>query len=196
MFGDWRRAIEDRYGTRGAWCRHYLSAIMYRTGWFRSLERIHWARVERLIFVCKGNICRSPYAEARARSLGLNAISFGLEAEPGLPPHIMACRVAQSRGVALDSLRTRALGQVRFSDGDLLVAMEPTQAWRLTKTVELSAARVQITLLGLWKAPPQPVVADPYGRSAEVFATCFGVVDDAVASIASRLSVGRSQASK
>src|SRR5262245_52514417 len=104
MVAGWRKGIEARYGTRRTWFQHHLCSILHRTGWFRSLERIDWGRVERLIFICKGNICRSPYAEARARGLGLTVASFGLEATPGQPPDATACRLARRRGVPLDSM--------------------------------------------------------------------------------------------
>ena len=71
--------IKQKYGSKQGLLYCCLSKILFHLGYFNSLKKIDWTSVERLIFVCKGNICRSAYAEALARSAGVESLSFGLD---------------------------------------------------------------------------------------------------------------------
>lgn len=86
-----------------------------------------------LLFVCTGNICRSPTAEgvflAKARSAGLldrvrvdSAGTHGYHV--GEPPDPRSVRAARDRGVDLSGLRARTVGPEDFARFDLLLAMD------------------------------------------------------------------------
>ena len=60
---DW---ICRNYGRKQGLLRSLYHSLMDRTGQYTRLGIVDWGRVERLVFVCQGNICRSAYAEARA----------------------------------------------------------------------------------------------------------------------------------
>src|SRR6266540_1650137 len=77
------QAIQARYGRRAGWLRHHVAWTLDRLGAFAPLRRIRWDDVERLVFICRGNVCRSAYADARARLAGLRSASFGLAARDG-----------------------------------------------------------------------------------------------------------------
>ena len=167
-------SLHARYGRRAGWLRHHLAAALNRLGAFQPLTRVPWRKVKRIVFVCQGNICRSAYAEARARSQGLRTASFGLGAREGDEANRTALARAAARGVDLRPHRASVMPETL--PGDLLVAMEPAQAARLTKLTQ-----APVTLLGLWADPPRPHLEDPYGLSDAYFDTCFGVIDSAVA---------------
>lgn len=175
-------SLHARYGRRAGWLRHHLAATLNRLGAFEPLTRIRWHDVRRLVFVCQGNICRSAYAEARAKALGLRAASFGLGAHEGDRANPTALARAAARGV--DLLPHRASSLSPALPGDLLVAMEPAQVARLAKRTT-----APLTLLGLWAAPARPHLEDPYGLSEAYFDTCFEVIDAAIVRIA-RLAPG------
>jgi protein-tyrosine phosphatase len=147
--------------------------------------------VERFVFVCQGNICRSPYAAARARAVGLPSISYGLDVQREIPANTQARAEALKHGVDLSSHRSRAFDSGRSSRGDLLVSMEPTHLIQLT-TQHAGEPR-QVTLLGLWTKPPRPHIQDPFGRSPEYFNRCFHTIDAGVATLAEfwRRELGR-----
>ena len=187
VFASCQREIEFRYGTRRACARHFGFLALHKFGWFHNLEQIDWLRVNRLIFVCQGNICRSPYAESRARAQGLNVTSFGLEADGRSSPDPTARKVAQQRSIVLDGMISRPAQQCELRAGDLILAMEPTHAQQLESIIARAAAAPQLTLLGLWKKPPRPYIPDPYGRRAEFFENCFDSIDEAINSVAHRL---------
>ena len=146
-----------------------------------ELERygaVDWSRVRRLHFVCKGNICRSAFGDALARSHALAANSSGVHAGDGGPADAVAARIAAARGVTLDDHRTTPFRKADIEAGDLLVAMEPWHARAIS--ARAAAVGAQVTLLGLWAPLPDAFVDDPYGHDDEAFHRCFGIIEVAL----------------
>jgi protein-tyrosine phosphatase len=81
-----------------------------------------------LDFVCNGNIYRSAYAEVVARSLGVEAISCGLDAIEDAHAKKSAMRAAKRGGFNLGEHRTRPVMHLTLKRTDLIVSMEPWQA--------------------------------------------------------------------
>ena len=82
----------------------------------------------RIVFVCTGNRCRSPLAEARLRALAqglpIEVDSVGLldvGPAPALPEML---EVARSSGLDLSPHRARALANVDLSNADLVIGLE------------------------------------------------------------------------
>lgn len=165
----------------------YLARYAYwRLGGYRGLRRVEWSSVRRLVFVCTGNICRSPYAEHVARALSLEAASFGIEAGENGAADPTALRVARQRGALLDGHRTTKMANFEAREGDLFVAMEPFQVAVVAK--RRWGVPHQITLLGLWAGSNGAVIPDPYGCDDEEFTHSFGVIERGIEKIESRLS--------
>lgn len=160
---------------------HHVWRAIFRLGGLRQLQAIDFGRVARLVFICGGNICRSPYAEARARSAHLPAVSFGLDARPNCSADSTAVRVAAARGLDLRRHAAQPLRGQLFKSSDLLLAMEPGQVRRLLAIARRWGA--QATLLGLWASPERAYLQDPYGLSEDYFHTCFSVIDGAISAI-------------
>jgi len=179
-------AVLREYGHRHGWLRHHAWTALLKLGWRRHLQSVDWQRVERCLFACQGNICRSPYAEHRARCLGIDAISFGIETTPGRRAASTAVRVAARRGVDLTNHRSRSAEDLTIAASDLVIAMEPRQLSALLSLARASGG--QLTLLGLWCLPIRPVLEDPYGLSETHFQICFSVIDDALFKIRGRIS--------
>jgi len=185
----WSNDVTERHGRKQAWVRHQATSWLHRLGVYSELQSFDASRVLRLVFVCAGNVCRSRYAEARARVLGFEAGSFGLSADGRSPPDAAAVLAARRRGIELLPRASRRAHDVRPTSGDLLVAMEPHQARALRR----AHPRAQVTLLGLWCSTPRPVLADPYGLSDAYFDTCFGCIDEAVETLVRTVERRRAQ---
>lgn len=165
----------EQYGGRRAYAAHIRSRVLNALGAYRVAHSIEWDMAARLVFVCKGNICRSPYAKFRARQHGACTASFGLEAMEGAGANEKASRVALHRGIDLSDHQSTQLKEPLILRGDLIVVFEPWQMREVRRHNFSGLAGV--TLLGIWARPNRPHIQDPYGRSDQYFQNCFSVID-------------------
>ena len=117
-----------------------------------------------ILFVCTGNICRSPMAAAIARDLldragrsDVRVASAGTFALEGHAPTSDAVLAAEAHGLSLDGHRAQQLTRELAAEADLVVGMEDEHvdyALQLGAPQALTLARQ---------------VRDPYGRGADVY---------------------------
>jgi protein-tyrosine phosphatase len=134
----------------------------------------------RLLFVCTGNICRSPTAEAVMRRLVADA---GLAGEftidsagtgtwhLGEPPQPLAIEVAAGHGYELSGL-ARAVTAADFTDHDLILALDRGHLRRLRDMSLDVESRLKVRLL-----LEDEDVPDPYGGDADEFERSFEVIE-------------------
>lgn len=177
--------LAGRYGSRRGFVRTIWYRICYLTGGYRRYRQVDWASVERLVFVCKGNICRSAYAEAVAKSLGVDSVSCGVDTRTGFPANEGAIREAKAKGIDLSEHRTTPIQSMEFKGNDLFVAMEPWQIERINREF---GGRYRCSLLGLWGRPISPYIQDPFGLTNAYFENCFDYIEKSVHEVASKIS--------
>ncbi|WP_066515468.1 arsenate reductase/protein-tyrosine-phosphatase family protein [Sphingobium cloacae] len=172
--------IRSRFGTFRGLIRLALS---YPQAVLRLAEerRPDPARVRRLVFLCQGNICRSAFAEAAARSAGLRAASFGLSAASGRGAHGPAIAAAAALGHDLSAHRAADIRDYVPEEGDLLLAMEVRQLHRLAADPRLRD-RPRL-LLGRWTRPALPHLHDPYGLDDRYMTQCLARIEKAVGAL-------------
>ena len=158
----------------------WLYRLKYYSGFYAKYENIDWKKVERLVFVCKGNICRSPYAEIKAESLGLDAISIGLYTKEGSPANEQAIQSASYRNVILNEHSAITYKSVRITESDLIICMEPSH---IKKFKKVDKSNCQISLLGLHLPRKVISIYDPYGKPGIFFDDCFRDIDIAISNI-------------
>lgn len=178
-----------RLGGIRASTRFTLHRLAYALGAYRRYHNVDWRAVRRLVFVCSGNVCRSPYAAEVARAHGVDAASFGTRSAGARPANEVALVIARERGIDLSAHVSMRQQDYLVSDGDLLIAMEPGQARAISHLVRLG--RVQVTLAGLWCNAAKPLLPDPYGAGRPCFEFVFQEIDASLSHILSRLVVAR-----
>lgn len=167
--------IERRFGTwRGAvrlalsWPQHWLGIGRKNPG--------DPAAIKRLVFVCRGNISRSAYADQLAKQSGLRSASFGLNTDGGAPADPIATKLGNARGLDMAAHISASVADYEPQAGDLLLAMEVRQLVALEnnpKTRELPRL-----LLGSFCETPH--LHDPFTLSADFYKSCFFRIDRAL----------------
>ncbi|MCE2880556.1 MAG: low molecular weight phosphotyrosine protein phosphatase [Comamonadaceae bacterium] len=141
-----------------------------------------------LLFVCMGNICRSPTAEGvmrhRLQQLGLveriTVDSAGTHNyHPGKPPDARTQKHAALRGYDLAPLRARQIVEADFERFDLILTMDwDNQA--LTESICPPAhARKVRRLAEFFQRHSDTVVPDPYYGGPDDFERVLDLVEDA-----------------
>jgi len=170
-----------KFGTLRGFVRLILGNMMMLAGFYRKYEIVDWTSVRRIVFICQGNICRSPYAHWLALRETDAVASIGLSTQTGEPAYPAAVDVARISGVDLSAHRTTNWTDFELRDGDLLLAME----MRHIRVIEQRPVDrdVQIGLLGLWCRPRLSLLYDPHNLSPAYFATCYERIARAVSRV-------------
>lgn len=179
---DW---IDRRYGTHRGFARLALAHLEQRFRLLDGVRSVRWDAVQRLVFVCQGNIARSAFADALARELGMRSASFGLATSSGMGAHPPVVEAAREFGLDLSGHTTTAVEDYEFVEGDLLLAMEPRQVRRLRAQHRFDS--VPITLLGLWGPREVPHLHDPFGLSEGYLRTCLGRISESVQGVSAEI---------
>lgn len=139
----------------------------------------------RILFVCLGNICRSPLAEGLFRhhveSAGLSS-RFAIDSAGtgdwhiGKPPDARMCATALDQGLDIRHQRARQFRPADIDDQDLILAMD-RENLRNVKAL----GRGELSHIRLFRdfdpEPEDGEVPDPYYGGAEGFREVFRIVD-------------------
>ncbi len=156
----------------------------------------------RVLFVCLGNICRSPTAEAVFRAkVQANGLAGEIEIDSagtggwhaGNAPDRRAVAEGERRGVSMSG-RARQVTASDLRDFDLVIAMDESNRRDLLALATDDEIRQRIQLLRDWDpeaAGHDRAVPDPYYGGDREFAEMFDIVDRAcdglLADLAQRL---------
>jgi protein-tyrosine phosphatase len=169
MLNALRSYINDNYGSKRGLLASSKYYCLHRVGYLRELGEIDFSRVRKLIFVCSGNLCRSPLGEFYARHLGFDADSYGLNCRGGDTVDARVVTVAEKMGIQVASHVTKHIRHYQPAPDHLVVVMEPSHLEALPAEVFLAA---QVTLASLWLREPRLYLHDPFSSNANYFHKC------------------------
>ncbi len=156
----------------------------------------------RVLFVCLGNICRSPSAEGVMRALVLEAgLEDRIELDSagtggwhvGSPPDERATAAAAARGIALEGSARRVRAD-DFDDFDLILAMDRSNLSDLRELARSEDQREKMRLLREFDPAGEGVedldVPDPYYGAAGGFEEVLDLVHAACRGLLEQLRAG------
>ncbi len=154
-------------------------------------------RIPAILFLCLGNICRSPLAEGAARAAFAAA---GIDARldsagtgdwhVGRPPDLRAQAEARRRGIDISDLRARQLARDDFYRFDLILAADATNLRDAEALAPADAtARVRL-MLDLVPTRRGEGVTDPYYGEDDGFAATWDDVSAVAAALVAEHSSG------
>ncbi|MBZ9989889.1 low molecular weight phosphotyrosine protein phosphatase [Mesorhizobium sp. BH1-1-5] len=154
-----------------------------------------------VLFVCLGNICRSPLAEGvfravlagQGKDLAIDSAGTG-GWHAGEEPDRRSIAVAAEHGVDISGQRARKLRPDDFSRFDLILGMDRANV-RDLKALAPQVARDRIHLYLDFATGKAVDVPDPYYDGAEAFASVYRMIREASEALAKRLEASVSPAS-
>jgi protein-tyrosine phosphatase len=147
-----------------------------------------------VLFICHGNICRSPYAAAALRRAstrnGIELIQVDSAGfiGPGRRSPSNAREVARERGIDLDTHVSKVVSPGVVAASDLIVVMDVRQCRAIKQRFE--PPQGSVLLLG--DLDPEPIqrrtILDPINQSEAFFESVYTRVDRCVAALAEALA--------
>jgi RpiB/LacA/LacB family sugar-phosphate isomerase len=153
-----------------------------------------------VLFVCTGNICRSPMAEGLFRHAvrGRNAYrvtSAGVGAVEGLPPSAHAVRALRELGIDIAAQRSQALSAERVQEADYIFGMTHGHVDAILLLYPQAAEKTFLlrefddTLQNFEKD-----ISDPIGGPYEMYVACRDQIEQGIASMLNFIDQASGQA--
>ena len=144
-----------------------------------------------VLFVCQGNIIRSPFAAALFHRLLPSALqkrihvaSAGLDTTPGKPADPRALQLAKEFDVPLDAHRTQRLTSSLVERADLIVVMDALNVAKFV--VRYPGARDKLFMLGAFSRLPRGSsleIPDPYNGTLDDVRKCYQSISERLAAL-------------
>jgi glycine hydroxymethyltransferase len=145
--------------------------------------------VKNVLFVCTGNICRSPIAEGLFRRMtgnrkDIEVASAGVHAVRGQPPSLYAVEVCAEEGTNISVLRSQPLTGALVDQATHIFAMTGAHVETIQTLFPQSAEKT--FLIREFEEPGTTVwrdVPDPIGLGREVYEHCARIIKNALPSV-------------
>lgn len=173
--------VANNFGSKKGLMNYLIAQVKLYLGAYGKFQSVDFEKVNRFVFVCHGNICRSAFADVVAHQLGVVSVSCGMHAASSLPADDRAIRYANENGYDLSGHVSKNVESIRFSPDDLVVVMEPKHLSMMSGYLGES----QVTLLGVWARLPHAYIHDPYCTPPIYFEKCMAEIVSSVTTLVS-----------
>lgn len=147
---------------------------------------MNYKKIGSVLFVCMGNICRSPTAEAvfrykaQAQGISLKIDSAGtVGAHAREKPDHRAQKVGSERGYSFDGIKARKVTVRDFDDFDLILAMDNANLDDLQKIAPEHLQHKAKLFLDFAQNHEETEVPDPYYGGANGFRFVLDLIEHA-----------------
>lgn len=157
-----REFIQNNYGSRKGLLYYQFDGLLQKLGLYRH-RLPKESDIERVVFVCQGNICRSALAEAIFKQhSNIDATSLGLDTTSGKPANPRLMKVANAKAsIDLSDHRTTSLKDYDWRPTDFFVCMEINQIRQLRRL----GYQNPCALLGAFGPNRLSRINDPYSAN-------------------------------
>lgn len=145
-------------------------------------------RPRRILVLCYGNVCRSPYLQAALqRELpDVEVTSAGFVGSGRGVPSI-ALAIGQQRGIDLSSHRSQLVSLWRVADADLVIVMDAELAKRVVRSFPIKSSKIVIAPDLAPRFESARGILDPWNQSGETYVASFDHLDRCAATLVSIL---------
>lgn len=193
------------------------SGTSWKTGLKDILKNLYWflygvtvrntdlpPNVHSILFVCKGNICRSPFAEYMAKNIlkdlegktGEQKVSSaGIHANKTEKPPLEAVNIAKKYGVEMPEHESQPINYEMIEAYDMIVVMETCQ-YKFLRKIFMEFSN-KIYLLSLFDSRYATIgssyfkynIQDPYGKRPEDYNLCFDRISRCISILYSKIEL-------
>ncbi len=169
----------------------------YHAGWQRYERTLHpirhlmarrrlssGRRPRRILVLCYGNVCRSPYLQA-ALHRGLpdvDVTSAGFVGSGRAVPSI-ALAIGEQRGIDLSGHRSQLVSLWRVADADLVIVMDAELAKRVVRSFPIKSSKIVVAPDLAPRFESARGILDPWNQSEETYVASFDHLDRCAATL-------------
>ena len=137
--------------------------------------------INSILFVCKGNICRSPFAQYYAQKIfpgSINIESSGYYSEIGRKCPNKAIKAAKEYGIKLQNHRSTFISKDKIEEAKIIYVFDQENYEMLNKLYP--DVRSKISFLGNANNSFSTIISDPYGKKYDQYKKTYQLISQSL----------------